>query len=251
MNEIKIFENKEFGNVRALEIDNEPWFVGKDVAYALGYVDPDQAIRKHIDEIDRKVLTFKAYAKTTEALWSGNDFSNKTLINESGVYSLIISSKLPDARKFKRWITSDVLPSIRKTGSYNLPKDYLSALKALVTAEEERQRLAIENQAMKPKAEYFDALVERHLLTNFRDTAKELGIKQNDFINWLINNKYIYRDKRGGLKPYDQYTNVLFEIKDYTSYDKSHVGQQTLITPKGKMEFKILINSNLIKYGTE
>ena len=166
MNEIKIFENKEFGNVRALEIDNEPWFVGKDVAYALGYVDTDQAIRKHIDEIDRKVLTFKAYAKITEALWSGNDFSNKTLINESGVYSLIISSKLPDARKFKRWITREVLPSIRKTGSYNLPQDYLSALKALVVAEEERQKLAIENQAMKPKAEYFDALVDIQLRTS-------------------------------------------------------------------------------------
>lgn len=241
--EIKIFENKEFGNVRVLEIEGEPWFVGKDVAYALGYVDTDQSIRKHIDETDRKVLTFKASVKMTEALWSGNDYSNKTLINESGVYSLILSSKLPDAKKFKHWVTSEVLPSIRKTGSYSLPQDYLSALKALVVAEEERLKLSIENQEMKPKADYFDALVERQLLTNFRDAAKELGIKQNDFINWLIENKYIYRDKRGNLKPYARHTNVLFEIKDYTSNDKSHVGSQTLITPKGKIEFKMLLGN--------
>ena len=242
MNEIKIFKNAEFGEIRVTEIDGKPMFVGKDVATILGYAKPTDAIIDHVDSDDCKVLSYKAFAKTEKAfLWQGNDFSDKTLINESGLYSLILSSKLDSAKKFKHWVTSEVLPSIRKTGTYTLPTDYLSALKALVVAEEEKQRLALENEMMKPKAEYFDNLVDRQLLTNFRDTAKEFGIKQNDFINSLLKKGYIYRDKKGNLKPYSQYTPSLFELKDYKSIDGKHVGTQTLITPKGKVTFCMLI----------
>lgn len=246
-NSIKIFEKAEFGSVRVMELDGVPMFVGKDVAIILGYTNPAEAINEHTDSEDRKTLTFKAYSKTLQAsLWQGNDFSDKTLINESGVYSLILASKLPAAKQFKHWVTSEVLPSIRKTGSYSLPQDYLSALKALVAAEEEKQRLAIENKIMQPKAEYFDALVDRQLLTNFRDTAKELGLKQNKFIDWLIKNKYIYRDKKNNLRPYSNYANTLFEIKEYKSLTNStHAGVQTLITPKGRATFKLLIWKNI------
>lgn len=249
MNEIKIFKNEEFGEVRVTELDGEPMFVGKDVATILGYANQAEAINEHVDYDDRKVLSFKAYSKTRQAfLWQGNDFSDKTLINESGLYSLILSSKLESAKKFKHWVTSEVLPSIRKTGTYSLPTDYLSALKALVVAEEEKQRLALENEMMKPKAEYFDNLVDRQLLTNFRDTAKEFGIKQTDFINSLFEKGYIYRDKKGNIKPYSQYTPSLFELKDYKSIDGKHVGTQTLITPKGKVTFSMLIKPEINQF---
>ena len=118
-NQIEIFKNNELGEVRTLFIDGEIYFLGNDVAKALEYIDLDQAIRKHVDPEDRKVLKYKASVKTTPALWSNkNDFSDKTLINESGMYALIFGSKLESAKKFKRWVTHDVLPSIRKHGAY-------------------------------------------------------------------------------------------------------------------------------------
>lgn len=119
-----------------------------------------------------------------------------------------------------------------------LPKTYLEALKALVAAEEEKVQLQLANQAMKPKAVYFDNLVERNLLTNFRDTAKQIHIPQNTLIDLLIANRFIYRDKKGNLKPYSDYTPEYFEMKDY-SYN-GHAGVQTLVTPKGKEAFRLM-----------
>lgn len=119
-----------------------------------------------------------------------------------------------------------------------LPTTYLDALKALVAAEEEKVQLQLANQTMKPKAVYFDNLVERNLLTNFRDTAKQIHIPQNTLIDLLISNKFIYRDKKGNLKPYSDYTPEYFEIKDY-SYN-GHAGVQTLVTPKGKEAFRLM-----------
>lgn len=121
MNEIKIFENADLSvQVRTITDENgEPWFVGKDIAEALGYAIPTKAVNDLVDKEDCKVLTFRAFSKTEKAsLWDGNDFSDKTVINESGMYSLIFCSKLESAKKFKRWVTSEVLPSIRKTGGY-------------------------------------------------------------------------------------------------------------------------------------
>ncbi len=110
MNELMIFENPTFGQVRTIEIDNEPWFVGKDVAEALGYSNPQKAIRDHVDEEDKGV---------NESFTPGGK-QKLPVINESGLYSLILSSKLPGAKEFKRWVTSEVIPSIRKTGGYTL-----------------------------------------------------------------------------------------------------------------------------------
>ena len=244
MEAVKIFTNEEFGTIQVIELDGEPMFVGKAVATTLGYTNPNEAIMDHVESEDCKVLKYKAYSKTLKAsLWQGNDYSDKTLINESGLYSLILSSKLESAKRFKRWVTSEVLPSIRKTGSYNLPGSYLDALKQLVAAEEEKQRLALECSEMKPKAEYYDDLVERGHLTNFRDTAKELGIKQNAFVDMLIDKRYVYRDKGGKLKPYAKYTPKYFEVKDFKSENGSHTGTQTLITPDGKAEFGRIIKN--------
>lgn len=122
ISEIQIFNSNlhpEFGNLRTLTIDGEPWFVGKDVAEALGYFNTSKAIRDHVDKDDLKTLKYKAYNVLGKAsLWSGNDYSDKSIINESGLYSLILSSKLEKAKPFKHWVTAEVLPTIRKTGSY-------------------------------------------------------------------------------------------------------------------------------------
>lgn len=112
MNEIQIFNNAEFGNVRSVVIDNEPYFVGKDVAAALGYSDPQKALKMHVDSEDKL---------TRQIVVSGQN-RGIYIINESGLYSLIMSSKLPAAKRFKRWITSEVLPQIRRTGSYAIKK---------------------------------------------------------------------------------------------------------------------------------
>lgn len=116
---LQLFTNSQFGNLRTLTINNEPWFVGKDVAEALGYSNASKAVKDHVTEEDLKILKYKAYNVLGKAsLWNGNDYSDKTIINESGLYSLILSSKLPTAKQFKHWVTAEVLPAIRKTGGY-------------------------------------------------------------------------------------------------------------------------------------
>lgn len=115
--EVKDFDF-EGNEVKAFMIDDEPYFVGTEIATILGYSNPGDSIKNHVDEEDSKTLSYRAFSETLKALWQGNDFSNKVLINESGLYSLILSSKLPSAKKFKRWVTKEVLPTIRKTGGY-------------------------------------------------------------------------------------------------------------------------------------
>ena len=129
MNNLTVFENPEFGSIRTVELDGEPWLVGKDVATALGYKNPQEAIRTHVDDDDKGV---------SEILTPGGK-QPVPIINESGLYSLVLSSKLPTARKFRRWVTSEVLPSIRKTGGYTAkpdpaPRDRVMALNARTRA---------------------------------------------------------------------------------------------------------------------
>lgn len=231
MNNLAIYENEEFGTVRTVVVDGEPWFVGKDVAEALGYSNSRKALLDHVDDEDKGVTNCDTLG--------GNQ--NLTIINESGVYALIFGSKLPNVKKFKHWVTSEVLPSIRKTGSYNLPGTYKEALQQLLIQVEENERLALENSEMKPKAEYFDDLVDRKLLTNFRDTAKELGVKPKKFLDFLEDKKYIYRDAQGTIKPYSDKNDGLFELKEYKGRYSSHAGQQTLITPRGREVFRLLL----------
>lgn len=245
MNELKVFENPAFGQVRTIEIDNEPWFVGKDVAVALGYTNTAKAVRDHVDEED----------KLTERIVLSGQNREVIFINESGLYSLILSSKLPTAKDFKRWITKEVIPSIRKTGGYQMPSTpeqriaaaLIDAQRILAEYEEKNQVLAMENSAlavdkaiMQPKADYFDELVERNLLTNFRETAKQLGVGQKEFISFLLSHKYLYRDKRGKLLPYAGKNDGLFEVKECINEKTDWSGTQTLITPKGRETFRLL-----------
>ncbi len=246
--DIQTFENSEFGSIRIVEIDNEPYFVGKDVTDVLGYSNPRKAIGDHVDEEDKNTVTIRDGIK-------GNP--NMTVINESGLYSLILSSKLPTAKKFKRWVTSEVLPSIRKHGAYMtsatieqaiLNPDTIIKLATALKEEQSKNKqlqavnseLAVNNQIMKPKADYFDELVDRNLLTNLRETAKQLEIKQKDFINFLLEKKYLYRDKRGKLMPYAKKNNGLFEVKEVYNDKTKWCGTQTLVTPKGRETFRLL-----------
>lgn len=247
MNELKVFENGEFGTVRAVEIDGECWLVGKDVAERLGYSNPRKALADHVDDEDKGVTKCDTLGGAQEM----------TIINESGLYSMVLGSKLPNAKNFRRWVTSEVLPSIRQHGMYATPATVeemlanpdtmiktLEALKAeraaRIDAENRNAQLTVSNQRMLPKAEYFDELVDRNLLTSFRETAKELKIKERTFVGFLLDKKYIYRDRKGKLMPYEGKNNGLFEVKECTNDKTAWSGTQTLITPKGRETFRLL-----------
>lgn len=163
------------------------------------------------------------------------------MLTEEGLYEVLMQSRKPIAKQFKKGV-KEILKKIRKTGSYSsqVPQTFAQALMLTAKQQEkiEQQQRLLAEQA--PKAEYFDNLVDRNLLTNFRDTAKQLGLKQNQFIALLLNDKYIYRDKKGKIKPYAQYSDTLFKLKDWGGEYKS--GLQTLITPLGKETFRLLYN---------
>ena len=248
MNEIFNFKGHE---VRTATINNELYFVGKDVADILGYAKARNAIASHVDEEDKKDAPIKGTL---------GGIKNMTIINESGLYSLILSSKLPQAKEFKRWVTTEVLPTIRKHGAYLTdskieevllsPETIINLATQLKDEREARKQLqivnsqlAVDNQIMQPKAQYFDDLVERNLLTNFRDTAKMLKVKEREFIGWLLDKKYIYRDKKNKLVPTANKNDGLFEIKETKNESTAWKGTQTLITPKGRETFNILFNN--------
>lgn len=234
MQNLMTFSNPDFGEIRTLERDGEPWFVGKDIAEALGYADTNKAIAMHVDEED------KLNDKTALSLGQRGGW----LINESGLYSLVLSSKLPTAKQFKRWVTSEVLPSIRKNGGYIAGQSELSPAELLAQALKVADRVLAERDArlaaLQPKADYFDALVERNTLTNFRETAKELGASPKKFVAFLLDRKYLYRDQRGKLLPYEAKNDGLFTVKECKSDKTPWSGTQTLITPKGRETFRLL-----------
>jgi phage antirepressor YoqD-like protein len=164
-----------------------------------------------------------------------------TIINESGLYNVILRSDKPNAKKFKKWITSEVLPSIRKTGKYAVPSSIpvinADFLQRIADKLREHERLILE---MKPKAEYFDDLVDRQNNLNFRDTAKELGISEKKFIDWLLTKGFVYRDGSKQLKPYSEALHDgLFVLKEWVRGKMT--GVQTLITVSGRDRFYQLL----------
>lgn len=192
MNEIKIFENQEFGKVRALEIDGKPYFVGKDVAQILGYKDTSDALKKHVDEEDKLTRRFADSGQNREMY----------IVNESGLYSLILSSKLGSAKRFKRWVTSEVLPSIRQTGGYQMTMPQGKELLALAVLEAQK---TIESQnkdieRMKQKEIFADAVATSSTTILIGELAKLLrqngiDIGQNRLFSWLRENGYLVRRK--------------------------------------------------------
>lgn len=246
MTDIQIFNNPEFGTVRTLEEDNGVvLFCASDVAKALGYTNAPDAVSRHCRAIVKR-----------DAPISGK-IQEINFIPESDLYRLVFSSKLPTAEKFTDWVTSEVLPSIRKHGAYMTPEtlqaailnpDTMIQLCQQLKAEQDKNaqliavnsQLTVDKQIMQPKADYFDELVDRNLLTNFRETAKQFGVKEKPFIQFLLDKKYIYRDKKGKLMPYAEKNNGLFEVKECFNEKTQWSGTQTLVTPKGRETFRLL-----------
>ena len=241
MNKVTIFKYEENKLVRTMDISGEPWFVLKDVCDVLGLSTPARvAERLDSDEVSQAHL-IDSVGRSQEL----------TIISESGLYNVILRSDKPEAKPFRKWVTAVVLPSIRKNGGYIAGQEELSpqelmakallvAQKTLTDRDAHIKELTAQNQIMQPKAEYFDELVARNLLTNFRETAKELGIKEKDFIGWLLDHKYVYRDQKNKLMPYAAKNNGLFEVKEGKGRHNDWAGTQTLITPKGRETFRLL-----------
>lgn len=241
MDKVTIFKYEENKLVRTMDISGEPWFVLKDVCDVLGLSTPARvAERLDSDEVSQAHL-IDSVGRSQEM----------TIISESGLYNVILRSDKPEAKPFRKWVTAVVLPSIRKNGGYIAGQEELSpqelmakallvAQKTLTDRDARIKELTAQNQIMQPKAEYFDELVARNLLTNFRETAKELGIKEKDFVGWLLEHKYIYRDQKNKLMPYAAKNNGLFEVKERTGRHNDWAGTQTLITPKGRETFRLL-----------
>lgn len=239
-NKLTVFENEMFGTVRTVIEGDKVLFCGSDVAKALGYKNPSKALFDHCKGVT------KCYTLTNGGTQEMN------FIPEGDIYRLAARSDLPGADAFESWIFDDVLPSIRKHGAYmtevtidNIianPDFGIKLLMELKEEQERRRKLEQENRMAQPKVEYFDDLVDRRLLTNFRDTAKELGIKERVFIRFLEEYGYIYRDTKKRIKPIAEYVRTgIFEIKDTKGTHNQWAGNQTLITPKGKSTFQLLL----------
>lgn len=244
---LQVFKNDNFGEIRTIEENGVVLFCGADVARALGYSNTKDAIIRHCRGVVKRDLTDNL-GRQQEAAF----------IPEPDLYRLIVKSQLPEAEKFEKWVFEEVLPSVRKHGAYMTPEKLKEAIlnpdtmiklcTALKDEQDKRKALeavnstlAVQNEIYRPKAEYFDELVERNLLTNFRDTAKQLQISPKKFVGYLIEHKYVYRDKKGKLAPYRQYADKgLFEVKECINEKTEWSGTQTLITPKGRETFRLL-----------
>ena len=241
MNEIKVFNNAEFGKIRTLNRDGEPWFVGKDVATALGYKDSVNALKSHVSEEDKGGWRIATQYGEREAV----------IINESGLYSLILSSKLDSAKRFKRWVTAEVLPSIRKSGGYIAGQDEMSdtelLAKALLVAQRQIEQRNAQIAEMQPKALFADAVAASHTSILIGELAKILkqngvNIGQNRLFETLRQQGYLIR--RNGTdynSPTQRAMELgLFEVKESTvgNPDGSvRVTRTTKVTGKGQQYF--------------
>ena len=245
MTNIQIFKYQS-NEVRTVEMNGEPWFVLKDVCEVLG-VGNNRMVADRLDADEKGVSQIDTLGGKQEMV----------VVNESGLYNVILRSDKPEAKPFRKWVTSEVLPSIRKHGAYMTPEtlqaailnpDTMIQLCQQLKAEQDKNaaltaansQLTVDRQIMQPKADYFDELVDRNLLTSFRETAKQLDIKEKVLIQFLLEKKYIYRDKKGKLMPYAEKNNGLFEVKECFNEKTQWSGTQTLVTPKGRETFRLL-----------
>jgi len=244
MSELMIFNNPEFGEIRTVEINGEAWLVGKDVAVALGYTNPQKAIRDHVDEEDKTVN--ESFSVNGTAL---------TLINESGLYSLVLSSKLPGAKKFRRWVTSEVLPSIRKTGGYALPKDYPSALRALADTAEKCLSLQAENEAQRqaiadfqPIKQYVDTILSssRTLTTTQIAADYDMSAKK---LNKILHEEGIQRYVNGQWILYKQYMGKGYTKSKTINITHADGRPDTVLTTEWTQKGRLLIHEILTARG--
>lgn len=251
MNQLQIFENKEFGKIRMVEINNEPYFVGKDVADILGYQNGSRDINRHVDEEDRQKTMF----------FDGNQDKETIIINESGIYSLIISSKLPTAKKFKRWVTSEVLPSIRKHGIYATdelianPDIAIAAFQALKEEREQRQLLQFECNKqkqiigeLKPKADYTDIILQSKSLVTVTQIAKDYGMSGTAMNEMLHRYGVQYKQGRQWLL-YSKYHNNGFTHSETVTITRSDGRTDTVLNTKWTQKGRLFIYNLLKSYG--
>ena len=251
MNELKIFENRDFGKIRSLMVNNEPFFVGNDIATVLGYKNTRDALSKHIDEEDKI---------SDVAIYDGSQNRNMTIINESGLYSLILSSKLESAKKFKRWVTSEVLPSIKKNGMYatdellNNPDLAIKVFEQLKQEREEKKKLQLENTQqkqiigeLKPKADYTDKILQNKGLVTITAIAKDYGMSGEE-MNKKLHDLGVQFKQSGQWLLYKEYHNNGYthsETIDLTHRDGTHfVKMNTKWTQKGRLFLYDLLKKN-------
>ena len=241
--EIKIFKNPQFGEIRTIEKDGEPWFVGKDVAELLGYAKPQNAIATHVDDEDKTLAPIQGGCSTGT--------QNTIIINESGLYSLILSSKLPSAKAFKRWITHEVIPSIRKTGGYIEGQEHMSdadlMAKALLVAQRQIEQRDKQLQEMQPKALFADSVCASStsiLIGELAKILKQNGVAtgQNKLFAWMRDNGYLIRRKGADYNMPTQRSMEmqLFEIKEsVVSHADGHtsINKTPKVTGKGQVYF--------------
>ena len=238
-NKLMTFENAAFGKIRTLTIGGEPWFVAVDVCRALEIGNPTDAMRR-LDADERTLVSIEGASNGLPV----------NAVNEPGLYTLILGSRKPEAKAFKRWITHEVLPNIRKHGVYITDEklklfaehpELLDALmKSLYATHAENLRHRAERQTLLPKADYYDAFMDADGCTNLRTTAKELNVPERWFARFLQQTGFLYRSPAGNLMPYALPRNRgLFRVRDYVR--NGHSGAYTLITPMGKSLFRELL----------
>ena len=233
-NQIQTFTNEQFGQIRTVLIDGEPWFVGKDVATSLGYSNPAKAIRDHVDEEDKLGERIVLSGQTREAI----------LVNESGLYSLILSSKLPNAKVFKRWVTSEVLPTIRKTGSYATPeaiyktltepKNLIIVLETLAEEQAKNKRLTAENAVLSVKAKYYDAILASSESLPITQIAKDYGMSAVT-VNKLLCDMDIQFKRCGTWILYQDYANKGYTQTKTFIINDNQTKSYTTWTQKGRL----------------
>lgn len=246
MNEIQIFNNPEFGDVRTLMVEDEPWFVGMDVATALGYKDTVNAIKQHVDDIDKQNL------KGGDSPCLNIPNRGMTFINESGLYALIFGSKLPNAKQFKRWVTSEVLPAIRKHGMWatdeilNNPDFLIATVQRLKDEREKRLEAERTIEAQKPKVLFAEAVETSKSSILIGELAKIISqngcaIGQNRLFGWLRDHGYLAKSGERKNMPNQRYIEQgLFEIKKSTVQNPNgsiRVTSTTKVTGKGQQYF--------------
>ncbi len=234
-NEIILFKHEEFGEIRTMNIDGEPWFVGKDVAEILGYAKARNAIAKHIDEEDKKDAPIQGVLGGTQSM---------TIINESGLYSLILSSKLPSAKKFKRWVTAEVLPSLRKHGAYftaealhkvmSDPRELAKLLTTLADEQEKNKQLEEENAFLSVKAKYYDQILNSKNAVPVTQIAKDYGMSAIAF-NRMLHDYGIQYPIRNSWVLYAEYANKNYTQSKTYSIDENKAVMHTTWTQKGRL----------------
>ena len=233
-NKIILFKHEEFGEIRTLNIDGEQWFVSKDVALTLGYTNPTKALNDHFDKED---MSFNETLKLSRQ-------SGAWLINESGLYSLILSSKLPSAKKFKHWVTAEVLPSLRKHGAYitaetlrktmSDPRELAKLLTTLADEQDKRRKLEEENAFLSVKANYYDRILNSKNAVPVTQIAKDYGMSAIAF-NRMLHDYGIQYPIRGSWVLYAEYANLGYtQSKTYT-IDEDKAVMHTCWTQKGRI----------------